>query len=99
MVLRSSYAPFTRGSTQSPLAAESPPRSSELTKNGSSRRAELLAFLAEFAAVLAVYFLPTIISTKRKVPNVGSVVVIDTLLGWTLIGWLLTPAMAARSRA
>jgi hypothetical protein len=49
--------------------------------------------------VVALYFLPTIIAAARKVPSVGSVVVINVLLGWTLIGWVVALAMAARSPA
>jgi hypothetical protein len=47
---------------------------------------------------LGCYFLPTIVATARKVPNVGSVFVINLFLGWTLIGWVVALAMAARSR-
>jgi len=45
-----------------------------------------------------LYFLPTIVATARKVPNVGSVFVINLFLGWTFIGWVVALAMAARSR-
>lgn len=47
--------------------------------------------------VLMLYFVPTVIAFIRKVPNAGSVVVINLFLGWTLIGWVLALAMAARS--
>ena len=47
--------------------------------------------------LIALYFLPTIIAANRHVPNVGSVVVINVLLGWTLIGWIVALAMAASS--
>jgi hypothetical protein len=43
-----------------------------------------------------VLLCPTIIAVPRKVPNVGSVVVINLFLGSTFIGWVV--AMAARSR-
>ncbi len=43
------------------------------------------------------YFLPTIIAVVRHVPNVGSVLVVNLLLGWTLVGWVVALAMAARS--
>ena len=46
---------------------------------------------------LAFYFLPSIIGAVRKVPNIGSVVVINFFLGWTLVGWVVALAMAARS--
>jgi hypothetical protein len=48
---------------------------------------------------LSFYFLPTIIAVSRKVPNIGSVVVVNVFLGWTFIGWVVALAMAARSRA
>jgi cytochrome c biogenesis protein CcdA len=47
---------------------------------------------------LGLYFLPTIIAVNRKVPNVGSIVVLNVFLGWTFIGWVVALAMAARSR-
>ena len=47
--------------------------------------------------VVCLYFLPTIIAMARKVPNTGSVVVVNLLLGWTIIGWVVALAMAARA--
>ena len=47
----------------------------------------------------AAYFLPTVIALVRKVPNVGSVIVINLFLGWTFIGWIVALAMAFRSQA
>jgi hypothetical protein len=46
---------------------------------------------------LALYFIPSIVAAVRKVPNLGSVVVINLFLGWTFIGWVVALAMAARS--
>jgi Superinfection immunity protein len=34
---------------------------------------------------------------RRGVPNVGSVVVINFLVGWSGIGWIIALAMASRS--
>jgi Zn-dependent protease with chaperone function len=48
-------------------------------------------------AILALYMLPTLIAAGRKVPNVGSILVINLFLGWTFIGWVVALAMAARS--
>lgn len=50
-----------------------------------------------FILVALVYFAPTIVAVARKVPNGGSVAVINLFLGWTLIGWVIALAMAARS--
>lgn len=47
--------------------------------------------------LVCMYFIPTIVGAIRKVPNIGSVIVINIFLGWTLIGWVVALAMAARS--
>jgi hypothetical protein len=47
--------------------------------------------------VAVLYFVPALVAWSRKVPNVGSVVVINLLLGWTIVGWVVALAMAARS--
>ncbi len=47
--------------------------------------------------LLGLYFLPTIVAVNRKVVNTGSVVVVNVFLGWTLIGWVVALAMAART--
>jgi len=49
------------------------------------------------ALVVTIYFLPSIVAVGRHVPNTGSVFVINAFLGWTLIGWVVALAMAARS--
>jgi hypothetical protein len=47
--------------------------------------------------LLALYIVPSIVAVVRNVPNVGSVIVINALLGWTLIGWVVALAMAVRT--
>jgi len=47
--------------------------------------------------LIALYFIPTIVAVIRKVPNLGSVIIINLFLGWSLIGWVVALAMAARS--
>jgi hypothetical protein len=44
------------------------------------------------------YMFPSSIAIVRKVRNVGSILVINFLLGWTLIGWVVALAMAASSK-
>ncbi len=48
-------------------------------------------------AVALLYFLPSVVAVARKVPNQGSVIVINVFLGWMVIGWIVALAMAARS--
>ena len=47
--------------------------------------------------VMLVYFLPTAVAVERKVPNQGSIAVINVFLGWTFVGWVVALAMAART--
>ena len=57
-----------------------------------------LALLVVWVAVLVcIYMLPTVVAVRRRVRNVGSVVVINIFLGWTFIGWVVALAMAVRS--
>jgi hypothetical protein len=55
------------------------------------------AAAAGLIILLGLYFIPSIIGAVRKVPNIGSVVVINLFLGWTLVGWVVALAMSARS--
>jgi len=54
---------------------------------------------AAFAVLvlLGLYLLPTVIAVIRKMPNAGSIIVINLLLGWTVIGWIVALAMALGS--
>jgi hypothetical protein len=45
----------------------------------------------------ALYVLPALIGSIRRVPDIGSVAAINVLLGWTLIGWVVALAMSLRS--
>jgi hypothetical protein len=59
----------------------------------------LVVAVALAVLLLAVlYFVPTIIGAVRKVPDLGSLVVINVFLGWTFAGWVVALAMAFRSR-
>jgi hypothetical protein len=40
------------------------------------------------------YVLPTIIAGSRNIPNAGAVAVINILLGWTCLGWIVALAMS-----
>jgi Superinfection immunity protein len=44
-----------------------------------------------------VYVLPSLIGYFRGVRNLGSVVLINLVLGWSFIGWLVALGMAVRS--
>ncbi len=64
---------------------------------GASGGAALLIVLLVLLGA-AAYFVPTIVASLRKVPNLGSVIVVNLLLGWTFVGWVVAMAMACRSQ-
>ena len=39
--------------------------------------------------VLGAYFFPTIVGTARKKHNAGAIFVLNLLLGWTVVGWVI----------
>jgi len=51
-----------------------------------------LVVLILFGAIL--YIVPSVIALARRVRNRGAVIVINLLLGWTFIGWVVALAMA-----
>lgn len=43
---------------------------------------------------LGVYAAPTLIAYTRKHRNIASIIVINLLLGWTMLGWIVALAWA-----
>jgi Superinfection immunity protein len=64
---------------------------------GSSLLSLMVIAIAAVSATL--YLLPVLIGRARRVPDIGAIAVIDILLGWTVIGWVIALAMAMRSPA
>lgn len=64
-----------------------------LAATGASQAAGVTVGIMLFIA----YWVPSIVAASRRVRNTGSVIVINLLLGWTVIGWAVALAMACRS--
>lgn len=47
---------------------------------------------------VVVYILPTLIAARRNVPHTGSITVINLLLGFTYVGWVIALAMAVADK-
>jgi|SRR5665213_299458 len=47
--------------------------------------------------ILALYFAPSIIAISRKSSNVGSISLLNLLLGWTVVGWVMALVKAVKS--
>ena len=45
--------------------------------------------------LIAIYMLPAIVGAARGARNMGAIFIINLLLGWTLLGWVVALAMAA----
>lgn len=48
----------------------------------------MLAGVLSFGTVLCLYFLPWIIAARRLHHQRNSIAVLNTFLGWTLVGWV-----------
>jgi hypothetical protein len=60
------------------------------TSSGGSVIALVVVLFARFA----LYFVPTMVVLARKKRESGPVIVVNVLLGWTFIGWVVALAMA-----
>jgi hypothetical protein len=49
----------------------------------------IMAFLL-IAGIGAAYFAPAIVANRRKRPNAGAIFAVNLLLGWTVLGWVLS---------
>lgn len=48
--------------------------------------------------IIAIYFLPTIISYARGLNCRGSIFIVNLFLGWTFIAWVLCLAWSAKGK-
>ena len=46
--------------------------------------------------IFLAYWLPTLVAYGRHVSNVGQVAIINGLLGWSFVGWVVALVMAAK---
>ena len=53
----------------------------------------IISLLAIGAAVV-LYLLPAIVARQRNTPGIRFIVVINILVGWTFVGWVVALAMA-----
>lgn len=57
-----------------------------------------LLILVIFALMFAVYITPSLIAYRRKQPNLGVIVAVNLLVGWTIAGWLVALVWSLKKR-
>ncbi len=50
---------------------------------------EAIPVFVALAILLALYFLPVIIAFTRQHRNKTAIILVNTLLGWSVIGWIV----------
>lgn len=50
--------------------------------------------VAIFILATIAYFAPTLIAAMRRHRSIGSVVVVNLFLGWTVVGWIVALSMS-----
>lgn len=58
---------------------------------------ELLMIQLAVIMTLGIYFLPAIVAMARGHHQIGAIIILNTFLGWTLLGWII-PLVWAMSR-
>lgn len=61
--------------------------------------AALVATIMFFPSAFALYFAPAILANTRKHSQIMPITVLNTLLGWTLIGWVAALVWAYTAQA
>jgi len=46
--------------------------------------------------ILSIYFIPAIYAYGNKRKNAGAITVLNLLLGWTLLGWVIALVWAVK---
>lgn len=45
--------------------------------------------------LMVVYFLPSVVAYARNKRNAGAILILNLLLGWTFVGWVVSLVWAA----
>jgi len=64
--------------------------------SGAQSGITILVVLLISAVSIGLWLLPVFVAVRRRSPNVNQVMVVDLLLGWTLVGWVVALVMALK---
>lgn len=65
----------------------------EQEERARKNREEIVSFLLGIALVVAgtaIYFLPSLVASKRDHHNVNAIIILNLFLGWTFLGWVVS---------
>jgi len=51
---------------------------------------DIILFAALIFVGFLVYMIPSIVANARKNPNANAITVLNLLLGWTFLGWVIS---------
>ncbi len=57
--------------------------------------AEVVGVIVLVVLVVALYLLPSLIATSRQKRNAGAIFLLNLLLGWTVLGWVIALVWSA----
>jgi hypothetical protein len=66
--------------------------------NSAAGGAAGIGMLLIILVALVGYFLPSVIAIARKHHQIGPVLIVNLLLGWTFIGWVVALVLAVSSK-
>lgn len=67
--------------------------------DGAATTNVVVVVIAWLVAILSVgYMLPWAIAASRSMPNQAAIGLLNLLLGWTVIGWIIALVMACAQR-
>lgn len=58
----------------------------------------VLGYILLIIVGVILYILPTLIASRRNMPHLGSIAVVNVLLGFTYVGWVVALAMAVADK-
>lgn len=71
------------------------PGAFDFSGGGAGAAAAIILIGALILGSFFFYFLPTVIALSRKHQQAAPIVIVNTFLGWTLIGWVVALAWSA----
>ena len=86
-----------RGATVYMLAEVTSDQLTAVDRSASADQSGATAFSLILWILVVLYLLPMLIALVRRVPNRGSIIIVNVFAGFTVFGWVTALALACRS--